>query len=122
MIGFNFILLKLLPITRKGRKALKTNRFSTNCSVNSDSDCARRKTFNKINVLCQQTFPLLFPHMKATIINDDLSFLEHLFVNKGPKYLLRYLKNSEKAVSRMLLNPNSAPVTLDVSVGLDYIG
>jgi hypothetical protein len=61
--------------------------------------------------------------MKAAMIKNDLLLLEHLFINKGPEYLIRYLKNSEKAVLRVLLNPDSAPVTFDdICVGLDFIG
>jgi hypothetical protein len=114
---------KLLPITRKGRKALKTKRYQTTSSKDLDKYDERRKTFFKIRMLCHSTFPLLFPQMKTAMIKNDLLLLEHLFVNKGPEYLLRYLKNSEKAVLRVLLSPNSAPVTFDdVCVGLDFMG
>jgi hypothetical protein len=114
---------KLLPITWKGRKALKTKRFRTTSSTDLDKYDIRRKTFYKIRALCQLTFPLLFPQMKTAIINNDLLLLEHMFINKGPEYLIRYLKNSEKAVLRVLLNPESAPVTFDdICVGLDFIG
>jgi hypothetical protein len=114
---------KLLPITWKGRKALKTKRFHATSSTDLDKHDIRRKTFYKIRALCQLTFPLLFPQMKAVIIKNDLLLLEHLFVNKGPEYLIRYLKNSEKAVLRVLLSPESASVTFDdICVGLDYMG
>jgi hypothetical protein len=65
----------------------------------------------------------LFPWAPEAQIASDLATIERLYINKGPEYLLRYLKASEEAVLNKVLNvKNYKPNFSKVSVGLDYMG
>jgi hypothetical protein len=48
--------------------------------------------------------------------------MEHIFINKGTEYFLRYLKGSEEAAFNVILKINILPTFQKVSVGLDFKG
>jgi hypothetical protein len=82
----------------------------------------RKDKFKSILSLSKFTIKHLFPWASQTQINEDLASMEHIFINKGTEYFLRYLKGSEEAAFNVILKINILPTFEKVSVGLDFKG
>jgi len=80
------------------------------------------ENFEKFSLLIKTTLPHLLPSVPEEQIHKDICYILHLYKEKGPEYLLRYLKGTSESLEQLFLNIDGTLEHEKVSIGKDHTG